>query len=72
VYTSANIAVLPSCFRIIRFVMLKYGIDHGFSYVNSPMLHAVLHKDLQLLLLRLGLREYVLHLLLRYVSKCKT
>jgi hypothetical protein len=71
VYIS-NYSSVYSCFRITRFVTLKCGIDHGFSYVKSPMLRAVLHQDLWLLLLRLGLREYVLHLLLCCVCRRKT
>jgi hypothetical protein len=55
VFTSTAVAVFP-CFRVLKLVILKCGIDHGFSYVKSPTLHAVL-------LIRLGLREYVFHVL---------
>jgi len=63
VFTLTPVTVFP-CFRVLKLVMLKCGIDHGFSYVKSPMLHAVL-------LLKLGLREYVLHLLLCYICRPK-
>jgi hypothetical protein len=63
VFTLTAVAVFP-CFRILKLVMLKCGIDNGFSYVKSPMLHAIL-------LHRLGLREYVLHLLLCCVGRPK-
>ena len=56
VFTLTAVAAFPSCFRILKRVMLKCGIDSGFSYGKSPMLLAVL-------LVRLGRREYVLHLL---------
>jgi len=56
VFTLTAVTVFP-CFRVLKLVTLKCGTDHGFSYVKSPMLHAVI-------LCRLGLREYVLHVLL--------
>ena len=55
--TLTAVAMFPCYFRVITLVTLKCGIDHRFSYMKSPVLHAVL-------LHRLGQREYVLPLLL--------
>jgi hypothetical protein len=42
VFKLTAVAVVPSFFRVLKLVTLKCWIDHGFSYVKSPVLHAIL------------------------------
>jgi len=42
VFTLTAVTVFPCYFRVLKLVTLKCGIDHGFSYVKSPILHTVL------------------------------